>query len=296
VHGFETDACFTVLYDESCANYELARQDVEDVHFYNQLGFSFHAHRLRHAREVAKSELEWLKLQLSSAVTDSQSPEYTALREQKALLKEQLRNLRRYQQKQLRGAEADLASHPYAESKCLKLYEALNETSSKGQERVREMEESLNQRRKELEYVVQEAKSRSEKRAESEEFVKMQAAKTAFKQAAAEKVDVSMAKTTVEKIGSWIQMDDKNRNVGKLEKIVNKIEEALDIERIELTGSLRDLVLKGCPLTAEVTVVIMKKRSTFTVDYNLADAAGLVSGIVESTWKALKDVFDDDDE
>jgi hypothetical protein len=281
---------FAVHYDESCTHYESARQTVKNTPFYQKIGISFHthAHRLRHARDVAKVELEWLKLQLSSAVADSESPEYTALRERKALLKEQLRNSRKYQQKLLQAAETDLASHLYAEDKCLKFYEALNKTaSSRGHERVREKEEMLQHYRKEKESLVHKAKTRFEKRAETNEFAQMQEAKMAFKQAAAERVDVDTAKKTVEQLGSSTQTE----SAGRLEKIVEKIEEALDIERIELTGSLRNLVLKGCPLQAEVTVIIMKKSHTFMVDHNLEDAAGFVQGIVESTWKAVKDGF-----
>jgi hypothetical protein len=60
-----------------------------------------------------------------------------------------------------------------------------------------------------------------------------------------------------------------------------------DIEKIELTGSLRALVEKGKPLEAKITVVVNGERREVVVNWGFGDVVGLVETAVGVIWGVM---------
>jgi hypothetical protein len=119
---------------------------------------------------------------------------------------------------------------------------------AEGQGRFREKEKILLLLREEKEAIVQKIRSRSESLKEIEGSSKMLPAKVAPKKVTT-KVDAVAAKTSMEKIGRLTQAN-KGKSVGRLDRIVDKIEDILDVEHIKLAGNLRRFVMHGCLLSA----------------------------------------------
>ena len=64
-----------------------------------------------------------------------------------------------------------------------------------------------------------------------------------------------------------------------------------DIQRVELHGSLRDLIEKGIPLKARVKGFIAGKEIDFVLDYSIGDTGRFVKGLMKKWWEEVSGGF-----
>lgn len=202
-------------------------------------------------------------------------------------MKDDLRQTRMISEKTIADAEADLEAERKVQEALVNYHEAkvVKEAVAGSQNNIKEKERAMQRFKEERETAVQEALARKEALAQSRERELLDAARDEFKKATIAKVDVAAAKSAIEKIPTTISAD-------WLETLVDGIDDVLDIKRVEVSGSLRDLVQHGKPLKAEITMVVAGKEMVFALDYGVADAVGFVGGVLEGAWDAVCEVFD----
>jgi len=187
-------------------------------------------------------------------------------------------------------AETDLEAKKEQKAQ-VKYHEAdVAEIVAGSQNAIREKVRTMQQFKEERETAIKtEAIARKEALVQSHEGQLLDAKIAEFKEATIGKVDVATVKSAMEKITTTSSAD-------WLETLVDDIENVLDIERIEISGSLRDLVQRGKPLKAQVNMVVAGKPLVFELDYGVADAVVFVGGILEGAWDTISGVFEGGEE
>ena len=109
------------------------------------------------------------------------------------------------------------------------------------------------------------------------------------------------ARKPLKRLDKALTLAEKGASVAKgvhntIEDVKEGRTEILHIRRVELHGSLRDLIERGIPLKARIVGVIVGKEFDVTIDYGLRDLAGLVEGLWTALWEMVKDVFDGDED
>jgi len=203
-------------------------------------------------------------------------------------MKEALRLARQDSEEAIAGAETDMETERKAQQARVKYREAklVMETVAGPQNTIKEKERKMQMFIEEHEAALEEARRQKEALAQSRKRELLDVAKDKVMKISTGKLDVVAVKSALEKVTPSAPTAD------WLESLVNSIDEMLDIERIEVSGSLRDLVQRGQPLKAQVTMVVNGKRVVFTLDYSVADAVGFVRAVLEGAWDAVRDVFE----
>lgn len=78
-----------------------------------------------------------------------------------------------------------------------------------------------------------------------------------------------------------------------VESVMAGLGHVFDIQRVELHGSLRDLIEKGIPLKARVRGFIAGKEIDFVLDYRIGDTGRFVKGLMEKWWEEVSGGFID---
>lgn len=73
--------------------------------------------------------------------------------------------------------------------------------------------------------------------------------------------------------------------------IVRKLDEIINIRRIELHGSLKDLVEKGQPLKARIQGVIVGREVDFTIGYGIGQTLEFLRALLKRLWEDIKEDF-----
>lgn len=81
--------------------------------------------------------------------------------------------------------------------------------------------------------------------------------------------------------------------------VLDNLDQIFDINRIELSGSLRDLIENGRPLTARIQGVIAGSKIDLVIDYELGKTQDFIKALLAKWWEEAKasliDMFDGDD-
>lgn len=106
------------------------------------------------------------------------------------------------------------------------------------------------------------------------------------------KKEVEVASKAMKEIGA--EINTISESIG--EKIMETLDELFNIRRIELHGSLKDLVEKGQPLKARVQGVIAGHEVDFVIDYDIGRVLEFLKALLWKLWDMIKEnienVFD----
>lgn len=157
----------------------------------------------------------------------------------------------------------------------VQLWETRADEAKARAKEVEAKERQLDDFRQQRSPIVERFQHKAETLQETEEFTRMKGAQEQRRKAGLKRLDKEAARKVVDGIVDRI---DRGRSV---EEVV------LDVERVELRGSLREFVVHGRPLKATMMVVVMGARREVAVDWGLGDMVGLVQGVVEAAWEVL---------
>lgn len=221
-------------------------------------------HRLKHVRNDAQAELATQQALLKRARAAAESPEYAALRSAKAEKKAKLRRARNLRGMALQEAEAHLAADAAAQEAVVRQRE-LEARSAEAR-----TDEITNKARELQEFRAANLPRVAELRSQAQASEEAQPKSPTLEKLRARRLDGSAAKVVVDRYGDSVGADD--------------VYKTFDIERVELRGSLRALVLQGRPLQAKIAVVVMGSRRELVCDWGAVDVVGFVDGVLRGLW------------
>jgi len=120
---------------------------------------------------------------------------------------------------------------------------------------------------------------------ETPEFGKLEKAKSELTAIKNTKLQLGAAKDAIK------LLQEKAPAEKPTESIITRLEHVFDIQRIELHGSLRDLIEKGIPLRARVKGFIAGKEIDFVLDYKVGETGEFVKGLMGKWWEEVSGGF-----
>lgn len=283
------------FYDKCNAKYEAALQKRSGGCRCWGFDLSFKTFRLRRSRNTAMNDLKTAKSILSAALDEH--PEFASLDQAKEEKKKTLRDSRTQHEKSIVEAESNLSAHLAAEKAEIEYHESvLSKKVENGKKLRMEMEKELITLKGEKEPIVEKLKAEASSLSDTEEFRKLKDAETKLKSIHTTKIHIEATKTAVENFKNKIvdqSSEESTKGLSFLERLMEKPEELLNIERIELRGSLRDLLEKGKPLDADVRVVVGGKVFDIKLGFGVVDVTEFVKRLLEHVWEVVKDAFEE---
>lgn len=251
---------------EACNSAYITALESTDFHG----GISHHkVHQLKHARYDAQAELATQQALLRRVGAVAEDPEYAALRLAKAEKKAQLLRAKELRDIALQEAEARRVADTAAQEAVVRKHEL---TARSTEARTKEVAEKA----RELQEFRAANLPRVDKlRSQMQAFEETPPKSPMLEKLQAMRLDSSAAKMVVHKYGDSVKADD--------------MDEAFEIERVELRGSLRALVLQGRPLQAKITVLVAGNRRELVCDWRSMDVVGFVDGILYRLWNPQSD-------
>ncbi|KAI5817898.1 hypothetical protein BZA77DRAFT_352510 [Pyronema omphalodes] len=250
---------------------------LEETSFFSGLPANLELHRMKHVRNDAEAELVTARTVLQELQKVATRGEWVRLKKEKERRKKALAIARSLRDREMevmeakerrctRDAEKDVEYHEF-------LVQQTEERTAEVEMKIRAVEEY-----KEIKTPVVEGKRDMWMRVEDEMEFKVKEEKERELQKTKElKIEADAVERVVEKFGA----------LGDKENVKEVQRKKFDIERIELTGSLRALVEKGKPLDAKITVVVNGKRREVVVNWGFGDIAGLVETAAGVIWDII---------
>ncbi|PWW74494.1 hypothetical protein C7212DRAFT_364963 [Tuber magnatum] len=143
--------------------------------------------------------------------------------------------------------------------------EHLHKDSSTEKVALKNKEQVLEKFKSEKEAQISTLKSHVVTLPETREFAKFEEAKSALATVKSTKLQVDAAKDAIK------LFQEKPPAAESAGSILTGLESLFDIQRVELQGSLRDLIEKGIPLKARVKGFIAGKEIDFVLDYRIGE-------------------------
>jgi len=148
-------------------------------------------------------------------------------------------------------------------------------------------EQALRQFKSEKETQISTLKSQVAALPEAPEFRKLEKAKSELTAIKNTKLSLGAATNAIK------VLQERAPTEKHTESIMAGLEHVFDIQRVELHGSLRDLIEKGIPLKAGVKGFIAGKEIDFVLDYKIGEAGEFVEGLMGKWWEEVSGGFID---
>jgi len=146
-------------------------------------------------------------------------------------------------------------------------------------------EDALKKFKSEKETQISKLKSHVAALPETPEFGKLEKAKSELTAIKNTKLQLGAAKDAIK------LLQEKAPAEKHAESVMAGLGHVFDIQRVELHGSLRDLIEKGIPLKARVKGFIAEKEIDFVLDYKIGDTGRFVKGLMEKWWEEVSEGF-----
>jgi hypothetical protein len=250
---------------------------LEGTHFFSGLPAHLALHRVKHLRNDAAAELVTARTVLQQLQKVAARGEWARLKKEKERQKNALAVARRLRDREMEVMEARERRSRLDAERGVEYHEFLAQQTQERRAEV-EMKVRAVEEYREFKTPVVEGKRDVWMRVEDErEFKVKEERERELQEKRGLKMEAEAVERVVEKFGGLGDRED-------MQEVQRK---KFDIEKIELTGSLRALVEKGKPLEAKITVVVNGERREVVVNWGFGDVVGLVETAVGVIWGVM---------
>ncbi|RPA89757.1 hypothetical protein L873DRAFT_1849165 [Choiromyces venosus 120613-1] len=276
-----------------------AQKELSEASFYRQIDLSIKVGH--HQAHVADSRADLLSAQtiLAKAQLALEQSGYQSAISKKTEKKQVLAEVKTAGEQTIKATEEHLEiavkEHDEIVQKTeAKIKEHLHKHSSTEKVALETKEGALNKFKSEKEAQISTLKSHVATLPSTPEFSKLEKAKSALTTVKNSRLELDAAKDAIK------LLREKAPTAEHAESILTKFEHVFEIQRVELHGSLRDLIEKGIPLRASVKGFIAGKEIDFVLDYRIGETGEFVKGLMEKWWEEVSggfmDLFDGEED
>lgn len=295
-------------YDECSYAYDSVEKQLDAAPFYRKIDLQIHLEYHHRNLIAAETDLAGAQHLLDQARAAASHEEYQALLQMKAEKKQGLLQKRGEMEQTLVSVEKDLVAKKKANEAVVQYKQSkLAMMRQVAENDVEHPTANLPQStkvvaiRRELESFKAAKMPHLERAQEAHatltsttEYANLLAAQQQLRQAKKTSIDKDAAKHVVATLHAEPSVQtlsdaDKTHHAGFLKKLEN----AIDIERIELSGSLRQLIEHGHPLDAKVRGVLVGKKFDVQIGYGVGDAKAFLKALWGVVWDSVKKEFED---
>ncbi|KAG0131970.1 hypothetical protein HOY82DRAFT_669707 [Tuber indicum] len=270
-----------------------AETELSEAPFYLHIGLSIKVGHYKAHVTDARSELLSAQTILTRAQSALEQSGYRSAISKKAEEKQLLAEIKAGGEQTIKDTEEHLETTAKEHNEIIQKTEAeiaehLHGDSSQERVALKSKEEALNKFRLEKETRISTLKSHVATLPETPEFGELEKARSALTTIKNNERELGVAKDAIK-----LLQEKKAPVADHAKSILTKLEHVFDIQRVELHGSLRDLMEKGIPLTARVKGFIAGREIDLVLDYKIGETGEFVKGLMWKLWEEISgDVMD----
>ncbi|KAG0633527.1 hypothetical protein HOY80DRAFT_1141374 [Tuber brumale] len=264
-----------------------AQIELSEAPFYLHIGLSIKVgHYQAHVTD-ARSDLLSAQTILTRARSALEQSGYRSAISKKAEKKQLLEEIKTGGEQTIKETEEHLETAAKEHDEIIRKTEAeieehLHRDSSPEKVTLKSKEKALKNFRSEKETQISTLKSHVARLPETPEFGQLEKARSALTTIKNTERELDAAKGAIKFL-----REEKVPAAEHAKSILTKLEHVFDIQRVELHGSLRDLMEKGIPLTARVKGFIAGREIDIILDYNIGETGEFVKGLMWKLWEEV---------